>query len=81
MNQKENLAVEILLNKYSNALNSSNAQLLTSLYVSDGVFMPNLGRTIRGGEEIRRSAAKFFEQNQINIAFEVRVENPVILTT
>lgn len=70
--------IELLLNEYKKALNTSNAKLAQSLYTKDGIFMPTESPSAIGSENILKSYEMIFSQIQLNIEFfidEIEMEN------
>jgi len=85
VNQKqEKEKIENLLNEYKSSLNTSDAKLAQSLYVKDGIFMPNEASSAIGSEDILKSYEYVFSQIQLNIEFyidEIEVENDFAFAT
>ena len=77
MEKQEKQKIESLLGQYELALNKSDAELVTSLYTKDGIFMPTEAPSGIGSEGILKSYEYVFSQIQLNIEFfieEIQVE-------
>ncbi len=84
MNQKDKKEIESLLESYKNSLNSSDANLATSLYSKEGLFMPSEAPTARGHEQILKSYQFIFTQIQLKIEFyidEISIEGNLAFAT
>ena len=78
MEKVEKKKIEELLNEYKKALNSSDAELATSLYTKDGIFMPTEAPSAIGANNILKSYQFIFSQIQLSIEFfieEIQIEN------
>ena len=70
--------IESLLMTYKETLNTSNAEKATSLYTSNGIFMPSGAPSAMGTENIQGAYEFVFSQIQLNIEFyieEITIEN------
>lgn len=63
--------IENLLMTYKESLNTSNAEKATSLYTTDGVFMPTGAPTATGTANIKGAYEFVFSQIQLNIEFYI----------
>ena len=84
MEKQDKQQIEKLLDVYKTSLNTSNAELSTSLYAKDGVFMPSEAPSAVGTENIRKAYDFVFSQIQLNIEFfieEISVENNFAFAT
>lgn len=84
MEKQDKQQIEKLLEVYKTSLNTSNAELSTSLYAKDGVFMPSEAPSATGSENIRKAYDFVFSQIQLNIEFfieEISVENNFAFAT
>ena len=71
MQKQDKEAIEALLQMYKKSLNTSDAELSTSLYTADGIFMPTKAPSAIGSEQIAKSYAFIFSQIQLNIEFYI----------
>ncbi len=71
MQKQDKTAIEALLQSYKKSLNTSDAQLATSLYTSDGVFMPSEAPSAIGTDNIQKSYEFIFSQIQLNVEFYI----------
>lgn len=67
--EKDKLAIEKLLNDYSKALIDGDAAAIASLYCNNAEFMPDGFATIRGAQQIQRSAERFFQTQTLKAEF------------
>ena len=76
--------IEELLSTYKTSLNTSDAELSSSLYTKDGMFMPSEAPTATGTENIQKSYEFVFSQIQLNIEFfieGIKIENNLAFAT
>lgn len=69
--EKDRLAIGKLLDDYSRALIDGNAASLASLYCGDAEFMPDGFPTIRGAQQIKKSAEAFFQNRALKAEFSL----------
>jgi len=84
MEKQDKQQIEQLLDVYKTSLNTSDAELSTSLYAKDGVFMPSEAPSANGTENIKKAYEFVFSQIQLNIEFfieEITVENNFAFAT
>lgn len=84
MDKQEKQQIEILLNEYKKSLNTSDANLATSLYTKDGIFMPTEAPSAVGREQIKASYEFVFSQIQLTIEFyieEIVIEGDMAFAT
>jgi uncharacterized protein (TIGR02246 family) len=84
MEKQDKQQIEQLLNEYKTSLNTSNAELATSLYARDGVFMPSGAPSAAGSTKIKAAYEFVFSQIQLNIEFfieEISVEGNFAFAT
>jgi uncharacterized protein (TIGR02246 family) len=67
--EKDKPAIEKLLNDYVKALIDGDAATLASLYCNDAEFMPHGFATIRGAEQLQKSAQGFFKTRTLKAEF------------
>jgi len=70
--EKDKLAIGRILNDYTKALLDGEAASLASLYSDDGEFMPDGFPTIRGAQQIQKSAERFFQTRTLKAEFFVK---------
>ena len=70
--EKDKLAIGRILNDYTKALLDGDAASLASLYSDDGEFMPDGFPTIRGTQQIQKSAERFFQTRTLKAEFFVK---------
>lgn len=85
MEKQDKQNIEALLSTYKGSLNTSDAELATSLYTKDGIFMPSEAPSAIGTENIKGAYEFVFSQIQLNIEFfieEIVIEgNQAFATT
>ena len=84
MEKQDKQQIEALLSTYKKSLNTSDAELSTSLYTKDGMFMPSEAPTATGTENIKGAYQYVFSQIQLNIEFfieEIVIENNMAFAT
>lgn len=71
MSETDRAAIQILLDRYEEALNSADVDTVLDLYAADGVFMPSSGPTASGDTEIRASYTHIFSTIRLAIRFHI----------
>jgi uncharacterized protein (TIGR02246 family) len=64
-------AVITLLEKYNDALNSSNTNAVMPLYAEDGVFMPPYSPSAVSSDAVRRAYDAVFKAITLNVKFTI----------
>jgi uncharacterized protein (TIGR02246 family) len=84
MDKQNKQQIEALLQEYKKSLNSSEAELASSLYSKDGVFMPTEAPSATGTEQIKGAYEFVFSQIQLTIEFyidEIVIEGDMAFAT
>jgi len=84
MDKQNKQQIEALLQEYKKSLNSSEAELASSLYSKDGVFMPTEAPSATGTEQIKGAYEFVFSQIQLSIEFyidEIVIEGDMAFAT
>jgi len=71
MVKQDKQLIEELLSEYKKSLNTSNSELSTSLYASDGIFMPSEAPSAIGLNNIKGAYDFVYSQIQLNIEFSI----------
>ena len=70
-------AIRSLLQRYEQALNTSNTEAVTQLYSADGVFMGQHFPSSVGIEAVRHAYDKVFGAIRLTVTFDIQEVHPV----
>ena len=70
-------AIRSLLQRYEQALNTSNTEAVMQLYAADGVFMPQHFPSRIGADAVRQAYDSVFGAIRLAVTFDIQEVHPV----